>query len=242
MPTAEVNRLGDRIRASAAVSDQDLNQLQELRREFDGALATAQSLVSNAIPGSHPTSRLKTVQTLVAKMKRLPTMNLSQVQDVAGMRIVQKVGLQEQDALAARIGALFGRAKLVDRRSAPSFGYRAVHVIVQVEGRNVEIQIRTFLQDRWAQILERLADYWGRQIRYGGEPDKPRHAVGQATRVFVVDLTRRISPLIASCEQTPAPGGPKAAQPAVGVRYCQAVETALAQLGALEVTNEGIDA
>jgi hypothetical protein len=31
------------------------------------------------------------------------------------------------------------------------------------------------MQDQWAQIVERLGDTWGRQIRYGGDPPNPDH-------------------------------------------------------------------
>ena len=43
----------------------------------------------------------------------------------------------------------------IDRRKNPTYGYRAVHVIVYWDGIPVEIQIRTELQDTWAQIVER---------------------------------------------------------------------------------------
>ncbi|GIH69015.1 hypothetical protein Mth01_12680 [Sphaerimonospora thailandensis] len=59
----------------------------------------------------------------------------------------------------------------------PSHGYRAVHVIVFLDGIPVEIQVRTELQDVWAQILERLADHWGRGIRYGKQPESPEAVV-----------------------------------------------------------------
>jgi ppGpp synthetase/RelA/SpoT-type nucleotidyltranferase len=46
-----------------------------------------------------------------------------------------------------------------------------VHVIAVVDGYRIEIQIRTHLQDRWAQSMEKLADVvLGRQIKYGGIP------------------------------------------------------------------------
>ncbi len=51
-------------------------------------------------------------------------------------------------------------AKIVDRRAAPNHGYRAVHVIVYPESMPVEIQVRTFPQDLWAQAIERLGDEW----------------------------------------------------------------------------------
>ena len=127
-------------------------------------------------------------------------MELARVQDIAGLRIVREMTLKEQTDLAASIETLFEGSKVVDRRDKPSFGYRAVHVIVKVDGRPVEVQVRTTLQDRWAQIVERMADPWGRQIRYGQLPDAPDEHVGKMDRAFVVDLVRRLSPIIEASE------------------------------------------
>jgi len=95
------------------------------------------------------------------------------MQDIAGTRIVAEMNRDEQDRMVERIVGLFPGADVVDRRGNPSSGYRAVHVIVQVQGYPVEIQVRTGLQNAWAQVFERLADTWGRQIRYGEPPDNP---------------------------------------------------------------------
>jgi hypothetical protein len=46
-----------------------------------------------------------------------------------------------------------------------------------------EIQVRTSQQHLWAEIVERLADRWGRQIRYGGQPDDPQREIGDSTRL-----------------------------------------------------------
>jgi ppGpp synthetase/RelA/SpoT-type nucleotidyltranferase len=43
-------------------------------------------------------------------------------------------------------------------------------VIPRVDGHPIEIQVRTPLQDLWAQTIERLADRVGRAIRYGERP------------------------------------------------------------------------
>ena len=47
----------------------------------------------------------------------------------------------------------------------------------------MEIQVRTKLQDTWAQISEKLGDIWGRGLRYGEGPDLPDTPVqlGSAT-------------------------------------------------------------
>ena len=60
--------------------------------------------------------------------------------------------------------------KIIDRRRSPTHGYRAVHVIATLDEHPIEIQVRTQLQDLWAQAMERLADEAGREIRYGGMP------------------------------------------------------------------------
>src|SRR6266704_1936073 len=66
------------------------------------------------------------------------TIRLTQIQDIAGCRIVTP--------------------DIIDRRDTPSHGYRAVHVIVRHSGKLVEIQVRTALQHLWAELSEKLAD------------------------------------------------------------------------------------
>jgi ppGpp synthetase/RelA/SpoT-type nucleotidyltranferase len=44
-----------------------------------------------------------------------------------------------------------GAVDIDDRREKPSHGYRAVHVIPRVDAHSIEIQVRTPLQDIWAQ-------------------------------------------------------------------------------------------
>jgi hypothetical protein len=105
-------------------------------------------------------------------------MALSRVQDIAGARLILTGSRREQDEAVNDIVAWFRRKGCkvqdpIDRRKSPSSGYRAVHVVVVIDGVPAEIQVRTELQDLWAQAYERLGDRWGRAIRYGGEPDQP---------------------------------------------------------------------
>jgi hypothetical protein len=51
--------------------------------------------------------------------------------------------------------------------------YRAVHLIVRGQGRSVEIQVRTTLQDVWANVVEATADSGG-DLKHGVEPPKLR--------------------------------------------------------------------
>lgn len=228
-----IDRLGERLRSATDVAPEDLTMLQQLRREYDEALAHARSTIVEAVQGVSPTSRLKTVQTLVGKLQREEKMALSRVQDIAGLRIVRQMSLAEQDSLTSLIVATFPDAKVVDRRAKPSFGYRAVHVIIKVDGRPVEVQLRTRLQDRWAQIVERMADHWGRDIRYGSEPEEPAAVVARYTRSEVVEMARRLSPLIDQCEKS-------AAMPGRRIRlsddvFCRSVAETMTLFGRLGV-------
>jgi ppGpp synthetase/RelA/SpoT-type nucleotidyltranferase len=127
--------------------------------------------------GLQPTTRVKTTGTLIEKLKREHGIQLSRIAEFAGARIVCAGGRVEQDETTNKIRSLSSshprRPDVIDRRIKPSHGYRAVHVVVYPNGYPVEIQVRTELQDTWAQLFERFADQWGRQIRYGDDPYPP---------------------------------------------------------------------
>jgi ppGpp synthetase/RelA/SpoT-type nucleotidyltranferase len=60
-----------------------------------------------------------------------------------------------------------------------------VHVVVSLDDVNVEVQVRTIGQHVWADLMERLADRLGREIRYG-EPVPMRPGTSpEAGRVIV---------------------------------------------------------
>lgn len=124
----------------------------------------------------------------------------SQIQDIAGARIVTEGGLDTQDQIRDAVVAAFPGARVFDRRERPSYGYRAVHVVVTCQAVPVEIQIRTSDQHRWAEIFERLADTFGRQIRYGGEPDEPNADFFGITHRDVIELMMVLSEVISSKE------------------------------------------
>ncbi len=92
----------------------------------------------------------------------------------------------QQDNLVAQVAEAVGECKIVDRRTRPQFGYRAVHLLVRRDERWVEIQVRTQMQDQWAQITESLGDA-GTPIRYGQLPLEPDR------RVLASDIPAGIS-------------------------------------------------
>ena len=87
--------------------------------------------------------------------------------------------------------------QLVDRRKAPSKGYRAVHVIPRIGEKRIEIQVRTKLQHLWAEISERLADLMGADLKYGRGPAEALETLESNSKLVEAfeDLERRISDL-----------------------------------------------
>jgi ppGpp synthetase/RelA/SpoT-type nucleotidyltranferase len=178
MSASARDRLGERLRKAETPSPEDLEALQQLQQEHAGMLRSVVEALRQDLHGRRPNrpftiaSRVKTVNTLLEKLRR-GAGRLSKVQDIAGVRIVSDFGRARQDRLVAEILQHLGdRAKKVDDlRDTPRFGYRAVHVVGEVDGFRVEIQSRTVMQQWWADTTEHLADRWGRGIRYGEPPE-----------------------------------------------------------------------
>ena len=196
--TAQINTLGDRLRRSERPSAADLERLQRVRADYDAPLVRVEEGLRSL--GLRPTSRLKTVGTIVDKLKRERT-RLSKMQDIAGVRVVSSGGLEEQDEVVRSISSSFLDGKIIDRRRTPNHGYRAVHVIVEEDGCPVEIQVRTKIQDEWAQLMESAADAFGRQIRYGEPPDMPEAQFRGGSRQEFVDALIAYAALDAECEE-----------------------------------------
>jgi hypothetical protein len=207
VPTrGEIDRLGERLREFGGPGDEnDRALLEQLMIENLEVLQEAAGIVEKGLQyrGIQATPRLKSVTTVIEKVVRERGMKLSRMQDICGLRIVSDMTWVQQDDLVREIGNLFDRAKVRDRREEPVSGYRAVHVIASVRGHWVEIQVRTMLQNAWAQTFERLGDTWGRQIRYGEPPnDADRIVLGDGTRrEFVADLLQ-LSNSLAEHEET----------------------------------------
>lgn len=177
MSRSSIDALGHRLAKASTPSADDLAKLAALQRDYSIALDAAVDTVRRALgtplrfgrTSLALTPRVKTPTTLIDKLRR--GTSLSSVQDVVGFRIVGPLNLKEQDDLTARLLELFPDSKVVDRRRNPMHGYRAVHVIARYSGVTIEVQIRTHYQQAWAEATERLADSWGRGIRYGLSPD-----------------------------------------------------------------------
>jgi ppGpp synthetase/RelA/SpoT-type nucleotidyltranferase len=104
------------------------------------------------------------------------------MQDIAGCRVIV-ANVVHQERFVASLRTVFPGATVIDRRDKPSHGYRAVHIIAEISGKPVEIQVRTELQHRWAEISEKLSDVVDSAIKYGGGPDELRTVLANASQL-----------------------------------------------------------
>jgi putative GTP pyrophosphokinase len=119
--------------------------------------------------------RLKRLRTILDKLVREPTMQLSTMQDIGGCRAV----LASVDEVRRVESRLKKNRPLVGYRDyvvtpRPS-GYRGVHVIVGYPDeygmeRAVEVQLRTRVMHEWAIAVERLSGRVNEDLKSGQGP------------------------------------------------------------------------
>ncbi|WP_249399783.1 GTP pyrophosphokinase [Corynebacterium qintianiae] len=117
------------------------------------------------------TSRVKTKATLLQKLRRMSETPLTNIHDIAGIRFDCDLTLTEQTKVAKAFAEGFEmsgakKVEVKDLRNSPHSGYRAVHLHIRFEAGRAEMQIRTALQSKWANLYEEAADILGRGIRY----------------------------------------------------------------------------
>lgn len=185
----QIDRLGERLKGGSH-TENDLRLLDEYRSSFGEAYEVVARTVRER--GQSPTGRLaKSTQSIVEKLRR-ESIRLSQMQDIAGCRIVV-TNVMEQGRVVAELRVAFPGASVIDRRDKPSHGYRAIHVIAVVPDQPVEIQVRTELQHLWAELSEKSSDIVDPAIKYGGGPKEWR------------DLLARRSEAVAAYENFEGP-------------------------------------
>ena len=226
---SEVNRAGDVLRAlqlrDPAAGDNPFWAYQTLidfraAHQYPLIKATVglRSMVSTAGCKVEVTQRLKRIPTILNKLVREPKMELGRMQDIGGCRAVldsigevQSVERRIQKAMIRRSGHA---ARSKDYINSPrESGYRGVHVIVQYDGMNVEVQLRTQVMHQWAIAVERLSWRMSDDLKSGTGPRE------------IIDWLRAVSMAMA-IEETGGTVSQAALADLNGLR-----ETALAYIG-----------
>jgi putative GTP pyrophosphokinase len=185
---AQIDKLGDRLRQGPLTLDDlrylrvFLNSLEPFSDHVFSKISTLDLKKESLYPAKITRRRSKTLGSVRAKLRRQST-TLHRMQDLVGCRIVVTNVVDQLDWTDC-LAHLFEHVDVVDRREEPQHGYRAVHLIVRDESKRFEIQIRTHLQDLWANVVERLSDVLGLGIKYGQDI--------QDTNPVLEELSQRI--------------------------------------------------
>lgn len=122
-------------------------------------------------PWPRVTSRSKRFETVVDKLTRHPG-GLAGMVDLGGVRLVA-AKQEDVDELVGELVAALDVRRVVDHaRDVPASGYRAIHLHVRHDGRNIEVQARTEAQHRWANAVEQETLASGLNYKAGfGHPE-----------------------------------------------------------------------
>ena len=168
MTKGEIDRLGQKIGASAEVSQEDLNKLQEFRQTFQEPISNVFNFVLGVARKVDKqcivTYRIKRIDTIVEKLRRFHEnpngkMNLSRMWDIAGCRcILNSTDENKLYVLLKKIQKEYGRdCKVKDYvAEQKDSGYRSIQIYVKDHQtqKPIEIQIRNKAQHNWATLVE----------------------------------------------------------------------------------------
>ena len=136
--------------------------------------------------------RLKRLPTIEDKLRRLPWLDLSSMQDIGGCRAVLDTQEQVQRVVERFCANSLRRNQKSDTIkdyvvSPKGSGYRAVHIYTRYHNRRLEMQLRTRDQDSWAKLVEHLTNTTGIDFKNGEGPAE----VHELLRELATSLSKR---------------------------------------------------
>ena len=132
-------------------------------------------VVTARCPRIEVSQRLKRVPTILDKLVRYPEMELARMQDIGGCRAVvdtvEEVHRVERRVARAHTKRTGSPPRTSDYIAEPKpSGYRGVHVIVNYDGRAIEVQLRTQVMHEWAIAVEQLSGRVGEDLKSSAGP------------------------------------------------------------------------
>ncbi len=139
------------------------------------------------------TQRLKKFSTILDKLCRYSSMQLTRMEDIGGVRAILP-SQEAADDISRRLRKNWKVRRYRDYvREPKESGYRALHLIVVKQGVKIEVQLRTYLQDFWANQVERDSRHL--RVDYkSGSGAEPVHAYYVAMSRFFAMREASIEP------------------------------------------------
>ncbi len=207
---AQVNKAGRLVRKYLAEKtpwDQDLEDALEVVYQYRAAhqypLIKAnmglRSVVRSEGCEVEVSQRLKRFRTILDKLVREPTMQLSTMQDIGGCRAVL-ASVEEIRHVERRLKRNRPPLRYSDYIEAPrASGYRGVHVVVGYSGqdgteRAIEVQLRTRTMHEWAITVERLSGRLDVDLKSGRGPREVLDLLGVVSEAMAIEEGGQVVP------------------------------------------------
>lgn len=165
MTKSQINKLGKSLKKSITsntkIETDDLIKLQNYRISFNEDLTKVFGHISNIAKENRSDSivafRIKRIESILSKIKRQPTMALSNMGDIAGCRIIVY-----DDRIIYKIVEKIGLAYEIKYHNDYTIkckddGYRGYHLYIKSpinDDRLIEVQIRSIKAHKWASMVE----------------------------------------------------------------------------------------
>lgn len=193
---SSMNRLGKKIREyirnNEDIPADTIDHLQEYRVSFkDDLVHVIQKVKDVAETGgsdSITSFRIKRIESILSKIKREPKMQLGNMGDIAGCRIM----VYRKEALSKVKDVIHNSFKVLsvnDYISEPKAdGYNGYHVYIESPNdskRKLEIQLRTKETHQWSSLVEIIDNIYNLKLKEGQQhPELQR---------FILHLSRKSS-------------------------------------------------
>lgn len=186
----QINKAGDILKNKESYSDKEIRWAEDALtywrtlhgfpvNEFQQIL---RKKLLNINKNALVVQRIKRSPSTIAKLKRIPNMQLARMQDIGGVRVivdnVKELRLLESVLKSSNFIHELKNTKdyLLNPKTS---GYRSIHLVYKYrnpdktdsDGVNIEVQIRTKLQHTWATAVETLGTFLGYHLKFSeGQP------------------------------------------------------------------------
>jgi hypothetical protein len=122
--------------------------------------------------------RLKRLESITGKLKRLPNMSLCTMQDIGGCRVVVE-SIEDVYQIVQKLKSSKMRHKIKEEydyiKRPKESGYRSYHIVfsyhsdrnTDFNGMFIEVQVRTRVQHMWATAVETMDAFTGDALKTG---------------------------------------------------------------------------
>lgn len=141
--------------------------------------------------------RLKRAPSIISKLRREKNMQLSTMQDIAGIRAVFN-SLADVRSLSNELKSSKAKHKLINEsdyiNNPKKSGYRSIHLIFEYanpkasisNGLKIEVQIRTKLQHIWATSVETMGTFLDTSLKSSEGPDNILNFFSLTSSAFAI--------------------------------------------------------